>query len=296
MQICFGIIYWIIIFGLQCQELIGSGIAQGKDSIPLQGRESDPNRDREGPQPIFDPRSHRNITALAGQSAYLECRVFNLGGRAVTWIRQRDLHVLTAGHFTYTTDQRFSIVQPGVAQLQGSDEEWILQIKYVQPRDVGIYECQVSTEPRIWLDFHLNVIESKAEMHGPPEVYLKQGSVFLLTCTVAQVADGTVVFWYKDGEAVDISGRNIRVDTNLEKSGPLISRLQVQQALVGDSGNYTCAPTGSISASTMVHIINGEHPAAMQHGNVARSQDNFPVLFLLLVSLFLNRDLYLNVR
>ncbi|KAK2718976.1 hypothetical protein QYM36_006106 [Artemia franciscana] len=125
-------------------------------------------------------------------------------------------------------------------------------------------------------------------MHGPPEVYLKQGSVFLLTCTVAQVADGTVVFWYKDGEAVDISGRNIRVDTNLEKSGPLISRLQVQQALVGDSGNYTCAPTGSISASTMVHIINGEHPAAMQHGNVARSQDNFPVLFLLLVSLFLN--------
>ncbi|KAK2718505.1 hypothetical protein QYM36_005739 [Artemia franciscana] len=65
-------------------EYCGSGIAQGKDSIPLQGREVDPNRDREEPQPVFDPRSHRNITALAGQSAYLECRVFNLGGRAVS--------------------------------------------------------------------------------------------------------------------------------------------------------------------------------------------------------------------
>ena len=84
--------------------------------------------------------------------------------------------------FTYTSDQRFSVVQhsqqPDEAeeesdeeespaspyhQLQPQDhhsryEDWILQIKYVQPRDAGVYECQVSTEPRISQDFHLSVV------------------------------------------------------------------------------------------------------------------------------------------
>lgn len=36
--------------------------------------------------------------------------------------------------------------------------DWVLQIKFVQPRDAGIYECQVSTEPRISENFHLNVV------------------------------------------------------------------------------------------------------------------------------------------
>jgi hypothetical protein len=36
--------------------------------------------------------------------------------------------------------------------------DWVLQIKFVQPRDAGIYECQVSTEPRISENFHLYVV------------------------------------------------------------------------------------------------------------------------------------------
>lgn len=40
--------------------------------------------------------------------------------------------------------------------------DWVLQIKFVQPRDAGIYECQVSTEPRISENFHLNVVGKQA--------------------------------------------------------------------------------------------------------------------------------------
>ena len=93
----------------------------------------------------------------------------------MSWIRQRDLHILTTGLFTYTSDQRFSVAHrtdatlsgdsgPSVAGLprhvvhQPQSEDWILQIKYVQPRDSGVYECQVSTEPRISTDFHLTVV------------------------------------------------------------------------------------------------------------------------------------------
>lgn len=37
-------------------------------------------------------------------------------------------------------------------------KDWTLQVKYAQPRDSGIYECQVNTEPKISMAFRLNVI------------------------------------------------------------------------------------------------------------------------------------------
>lgn len=70
----------------------------------------------------------------------------------VTWLRKRDLHILTVGILTYTNDQRFQSLH-----TEGSDE-WTLRITTPQPRDSGTYECQVSTEPKISQTFRLNVV------------------------------------------------------------------------------------------------------------------------------------------
>lgn len=35
---------------------------------------------------------------------------------------------------------------------------WKLQIKYVQARDAGIYECQISAEPKISARVNLHVV------------------------------------------------------------------------------------------------------------------------------------------
>lgn len=35
------------------------------------------------------------------------------------------------------------------------------------------------------------------------------------------------------------------------------SRLMLTRAQLSDSGNYTCIPTGALSASTLVHVLNG---------------------------------------
>ena len=51
---------------------------------------------------------------------------------------------------TYTNDQRFQ-------SIHGSDE-WTLKISSPQIRDSGIYECQVSTEPKISQAFRLAVV------------------------------------------------------------------------------------------------------------------------------------------
>lgn len=70
----------------------------------------------------------------------------------VTWIRHRDLHLLTVNRFTYTSDQRFSAIHNPMT------EEWTLQIRYPQQRDAGIYECQVGTTPPIGHSVWLSVV------------------------------------------------------------------------------------------------------------------------------------------
>lgn len=66
-------------------------------------------------------------------------------------MRKRDLHILTSHIFTYTGDARFSVLHP-----EPSDD-WDLKIDYVQPRDAGVYECQINTEPKINMAVILSV-------------------------------------------------------------------------------------------------------------------------------------------
>lgn len=51
----------------------------------------------------------------------------------------------------FIADQRF-------LALKQPNKFWTLQIKYVQARDAGAYECQVSAEPKISARVHLQVI------------------------------------------------------------------------------------------------------------------------------------------
>ena len=60
--------------------------------------------------------------------------------------------MISAGDFVFTSDQRFK-----PKHFENSDE-WFLNIEYVQKNDTGIYECQISTEPKKSLPFYLNVI------------------------------------------------------------------------------------------------------------------------------------------
>ncbi|TMW51965.1 hypothetical protein DOY81_002955 [Sarcophaga bullata] len=215
-------------------------------------------------QPYFDNSSRREVTSIVGQAALLQCRVRNLGDRAVSWIRKRDLHILTVGILTYTNDQRFQSLH-----TEGSDE-WTLRISSPQPRDSGTYECQVSTEPKISQGFRLNVVVSRAKILGNPELFIKSGSDINLTCLAMQSPiPPSFIYWYKGKRLMNYSQRGgINVITERTTR---TSKLLISKATSADSGNYTCSPSSSDSASVVVHVINGEHPAAMQHGNNSAS-------------------------
>lgn len=53
----------------------------------------------------------------------------------MAWIRHRDIHILTVGSYTYTTDQRFQ------ATYNKDLGESTLEIKWASIRDAGLYEC-----------------------------------------------------------------------------------------------------------------------------------------------------------
>ncbi|KAL5286057.1 hypothetical protein ACFFRR_007630 [Megaselia abdita] len=238
--------------------------------------------------PYFDFDVPRNITVTVGQTGFLHCRVERLTDKDVLWIRKRDLHILTAGSITYTSDQRFQVIRPE------NSGNWTLQIKFPQLRDSGIYECQINTEPKMSLFYTFNVIELKANIVGPPDLYVKTGSDINLTCKISQGPHELGnIFWYKGNEIIDTTTNQNEIDDpnriiveNDWKDG-LTSRLKIQKAMPGDTGNYTCVPTIAKSTSVYVHVIRGEHPAAMQHNSAPKGGESWCTRTLLLFILVL---------
>ncbi|XP_024882598.1 uncharacterized protein LOC112461547 isoform X1 [Temnothorax curvispinosus] len=196
----------------------------------------------------------QKLTVAIGQAAVLLCRVKNLGNRTVSWIRKRDLHILTSMSVTYTGDARFTVVG------NPETDDWNLRIDYVQPRDAGIYECQVNTEPKIYRAVALKVLDIQARITGSQELYIRKGSTISLTCIIElQDLPPSNVTWYHAGVVIDFDGPRggVSLETEKGKRGTT-SKLLITRAQLNDSGNYTCASSKVTPASVMVHVLNGE--------------------------------------
>ncbi|CAH2049032.1 unnamed protein product, partial [Iphiclides podalirius] len=255
--------FGIIMFGL--------GILPGVSG----GGELHPER------PYFDDVSPRNVTTLIGQSAVLRCRAKHIGNRTVSWMRKRDLHILTSHIFTYTGDARFSVLHP-----EPSDD-WDLKIDYVQLRDAGVYECQINTEPKINMavknESHTPATPAPprssvavANIWGSQEVIVMKGSTLALTCSVniqSSPPSSASISWYHGNSVLDFDSPRggISLETEKTESGTT-SKLLVTKADLTDSGNYSCVPNNAQPASVTVHVLLGEEkPAAMQTSSGAAS-------------------------
>lgn len=215
-------------------------------------------------EPYFDALIPKNVTALVGKSAYLTCRVRNLGNRTVSWIRHRDIHILTVGSYTYTSDQRFQ------ANHHPETDEWTLQIKWAQKRDAGIYECQISTQPVRSYFINLEVVVPTAQILGGPDLYVDKGSTINLTCTIRFSPEPPAyIFWYHHDDVISYDSNRGGVSVITEKGDITTSFLLIQNADISDSGKYSCSPSNADVASVRVHVLNGEGPAAMQTGSAA---------------------------
>uniref|UniRef100_A0A0A9XHA4 Neurotrimin n=1 Tax=Lygus hesperus TaxID=30085 RepID=A0A0A9XHA4_LYGHE len=228
-----------------------------------------PNVDMDIPSirgPYFDRSVSKNVTALVGRNAFLYCRVRNLGNRTVSWIRHRDLHLLTVGSYTYTSDQRFFTTH------SPQTEEWTLQIRFPQIRDSGVYECQVGTSPPMGLTMTLTVVEPVTKIIGGPDLHINYGSTINLTCMVVHspVPPPSIVWSHNDKEVNYDSPRG-GVSVITEKGDVTTSYLLIQKAKYSDAGSYKCIPSNANPLTAHVHVMN-EKPEAMQRGSQLRIQ------------------------
>ena len=72
--------------------------------------------------------SHLTVWSVCGEDIRLSCSISSLGNRTVSWVRYRDIHLLTAGKDSYTDDKRFSAHHPIMTNT------WQLRIKNVTHR------------------------------------------------------------------------------------------------------------------------------------------------------------------
>ncbi|XP_076763051.1 zwei Ig domain protein zig-8 [Xylocopa sonorina] len=219
-------------------------------------------------EPTFDYSQNTNVTALVGKTAYLTCRVRNLGDKTVSWVRHRDIHILTAGDYTYTSDQRFQALPVQNRDQNSEWSEWTLCIKWAQERDKGLYECQISTIPVKAHQFHLNVVVPTATILGGPDLYVGAGSTINLTCAIHFSSEPPAfIFWYYNENVLSYDSPRGGVSVITEKGTDVTtSWLLIQTAQPSDSGEYRCTPSNANTASIKVHVLNGERPEAMQTG------------------------------
>ncbi|XP_037779174.1 uncharacterized protein LOC119575598 isoform X1 [Penaeus monodon] len=218
------------------------------------------------------------VTTSQSIPTNLTCGVRNLGDRKVSWIRRRDLHVLTTGTFTYTTDSRFRALH-----LPGSPY-WSLEVGDPGVSDSGVYECQVSTQPKIFRRFTLTVVVPSAEITGTQQMFMKAGSDINITCVVKDNIRGASINWYHtlpharnsvQVEEISTAGRGgVQLVTDKHAG---TSWLLVTHATWRDAGNYSCVPAHGRPTTVSIHVLDDESitgsgvivaeevPAAMQH-------------------------------
>ncbi|XP_048515666.1 probable oxidoreductase PXDNL isoform X2 [Athalia rosae] len=234
--------------------------------------------------PIFEPTA-ANVSALEGQTVYLPCRVRNLGDKVVSWIRSRDLHILTSDDVAFSSDARF-----GPQHSPGSDA-WTLRLDNARRSDSGRYECQVNTEPKMMYAVQLSVrdpdkpdvqdephsqqtrisYESTAPLAtimGPREQRVSSGSTITLRCVVTspyQTRPVRGVQWLRDGKLLTFQAARGGISVETEKgAAQTVSELTLAGVTPVDAARYSCRPTEGRADTILLVVDEAERTEAMQ--------------------------------
>ncbi|XP_066976758.1 uncharacterized protein [Macrobrachium rosenbergii] len=233
--------------------------------------------------PYFDPLAKRNLSAHLGERATLPCTVRQLGDKSVSWVRMRDADILTVDRYTFVGDERFE------SHFSETRETWSLIIKYVQERDAGLYECQVSTEPKMSQLFNLRVVVPKVEIIPPGDRYMKAGSRVQIDCHIKNVVMlPDYIFWYH-GDVRLMENKEPNILVTVKRTGPeaITSTLTILEVPAESTGNYTCMPSNLHASSVNLHVLNEKNPEAMQGERNTSSRLSGPSCYQLLLMLFL---------
>lgn len=241
-------------------------------------------------RPYFDSRVSENVSTVAGREVNLDCRIRQLNGETVSWIRKSDLSILSLNSESFTSDARF--------QLKHSEDsgDFTLRITRVMTSDTGLYECQISSiVPKLTWLVSLTVKVPQAEISGGRHQYFKPDSRLQLNCHLATLADPPVsLSWLKNGQLLKVGmfrdgGLGIESERTARGSS---TRLVVAGASSRDTGNYTCQPSEGIAAWVNVHVIDDDLPEAMQAAVSSHYQGFYSFFVCIVCTITVNNYLF----
>lgn len=220
--------------------------------------------------PYIDLGGSPDVNVSLGRSATLKCKTVNLIKQSVSWLRHKDVKLLSVGTFLYTTDPRMLVRQ------DLSAGEWQLVIRDVRYSDAGQYECQINTSPVLSHTLKLTVVEpyTKILLDSTPEspgdiatLYIDIRSVLNLTCAVYSPEVPAAIFWKHNGKLLDLGSEysgNIRTVAGKDGS-PTLSYLSLVLMRTEQSGTYQCSPSNTGHDEVTVHIVQDkELPVGQQ--------------------------------
>lgn len=179
-------------------------------------------------------KSPQVIEGTVGQTVIMSCVVYNLDSKRVsglngtpftvvhiftvyisqvTWMRMRDLQILTHGPLLFTSDVRMSSERP-----YGDHTRWGLVIMDLRVEDSGKYVCSVNSNPEMKQEVELVVREQQQSdmpfvpagrtvIEGPREEVVKIGTVVVFACSARHQFSRSdqlqPVVWLKDGNPID---------------------------------------------------------------------------------------------
>ncbi|TRY67343.1 hypothetical protein TCAL_14676 [Tigriopus californicus] len=189
----------------------------------------------------------------------------------VSWLRASDSQVLTTGWTKFTGDRRVKVIPADRSHT------WGLGIRNVTPSDTGFYLCQVNTEPKITLRFHLSVTKSFAFIPGNNERYVQTGSQLELKCRISKTVlpgeNPPIIEWTRNGTLEPRMGNHVRSSPAVfnKAQNSVESTLRIDSVTLDDSGIYKCTSNAASEATVTVLVTSGEQRAAIVEENSGRS-------------------------
>jgi len=247
--------------------------------------------------------------------ARLYCWVDHSLGHTVSWIRQSDLQILSAGKLKFTSDPRIQILHETSMTLFRSDS-YGLEISRVKREDGGNYECQINMLPLKSIIITLKVTDIPESRTGPshsistssarsepepesqdsgpgsntvilgaPDIYFYPGTLVNLTCLASSSIEPGRIFWYHQDKVISYysAREGVSIYRDRKDSTNTISSLLLKEGRREDEGTYICRPENPSmkSATARLFVIDGTRSQASKTSGSSSTSSLLTLLILL---------------